>query len=92
MSDTMQGSRLPDGEIAHYPFQAGTYGRAPVSSGGWTWYACTPNGHLANLGAHELVEHEDGTITVSPSILIHGGRDGAEAWHGWLERGVWRSV
>ena len=32
-------------------------------------------------------EHEDGTITVTPSIVIttHVG-----TWHGFLERGVWR--
>lgn len=41
----------------------------------------------ANLSAHKVVEHEDGTITVSPSILVTG-HDGS--WHGFLERGVWR--
>lgn len=34
-----------------------------------------------------LTEHEDRTITVSPSIL-----DGESGWHGFLERGVWREV
>lgn len=53
------------------------------------WYAETPNGHGANLGAHEVTEHEDGTITVSPSILV-SDRNGP-LWHGYLERGVWRS-
>jgi hypothetical protein len=39
-----------------------------------------------------VVEHEDGTITVSPSILVSTSRDGKplEVWHGFLERGVWR--
>jgi hypothetical protein len=55
------------------------------------WYACTPNGETANLGAHEVTEHEDGTITVSPSILISTRQNGqnVELWHGWLRRGVW---
>lgn len=55
-----------------------------------SWWCCTPNGHFGNLSAHEVVEHEDGTITVSPSILVSYG-DGEELWHGYLEAGVWRS-
>lgn len=53
------------------------------------WMAMTPNGLLGNLGNHEVVEHEDGTITVSPSILVDNG-EGGKSWHGFLERGVWR--
>lgn len=46
-----------------------------------TWMAKTPNGHLGNLAAHDVEEHEDGTITVSPSILVsdHTG----ELYHGF---------
>lgn len=86
----MQGRRLPDGELESNPFQAGAYGRVQI--GGerlrWIWVCTTPNGHHGNLGAHNVAEHEDGTITVSPSILIsdHTG----ELWHGYLEHGVWR--
>ncbi len=54
------------------------------------WYACTPNGHLGNLKNHEVVEHEDGTITVSPSILV--GQGDVDVWHGYLEHGVWRDT
>jgi hypothetical protein len=90
MSTTV-GKRLPDGEIAQHPFQPGAYGRVPRSGGEWTWYACVPEGGmLANLSAHEVTEHEDGTITAEPSILVHGG-EGRE-WHGYLEHGEWRSV
>lgn len=39
------------------------------------------------LRTHTVTEHEDGTITVSPSIF-----DAPDGWHGFLERGVWRSV
>lgn len=63
----------------------------PGEYGKWTdgkWNACTPNGHGANLGAHDVTEHEDGTITVTPSILV-SNRDGP-LWHGYLTRGVWR--
>lgn len=65
-------------------------GYCPVTRDGErSWMARTPNGHLGNLGAHDVVEHEDGTITVSPSILVsdHTG----ELYHGFLVRGVWKS-
>jgi hypothetical protein len=64
---------------------AGEYGRNSIGE----WFGWTPNGHGANLSAHDVVEHEDGTITVAPSILVsnHTG----ELWHGYLERGVWRA-
>jgi hypothetical protein len=41
------------------------------------------------LSGHQVAEHDDGTITVSPSILT--GR-GERQWHGYLEHGVWREV
>jgi hypothetical protein len=69
----------------------------PGEYGKWTdgsWHCCTPNGHGGNLTRHNVVEHEDGTITVSPSIKVSfnnsKGQD-QELWHGYLERGVWRS-
>jgi len=53
------------------------------------------SGKPKDRGWHLVVEHEDGTITVSPSILW--GKDQMPAypdtwWHGFLERGEWRSV
>ena len=61
----------------------------PGEYGQWTdgkWFGCTPNDHGCNLSAHDVVEHEDGTITVSPSILVTSKR---EEWHGFLRRGIW---
>lgn len=46
-------------------------------------YIKDPNGNIGSCRTHTLAEHDDGTITVSPSILGDG-------YHGWLERGVWR--
>jgi len=48
--------------------------------------AMCPDGHLGNLANHDVTEYDDGTITVSPSILIkaHDGK-----WHGFLRAGVW---
>ena len=57
------------------------------------WHARVPGappGGGGSLANHQVVEHEDGTITVSPSIMMAGG-DGF-TWHGFLERGVWREV
>jgi hypothetical protein len=78
-----QGRRTewPEGLLA-----PGEYAKGPDGA----WYAMTPNGHLAGLALHDVVEHEDGTITVSPSISVRQER--AELWHGYLERGQWRSV
>ena len=78
----MTGRRQPDG-TSMADWAPGDYGR-------WRdrWYAKVPSGELGNLGAHVVTEHEDGTITVSPSIECTGEK----YWHGFLERGNWRSV
>ena len=55
------------------------------------WELRSPNGHLGSLGNHDVVEHEDGTITVSPSILISNPQQG-ELYHGFLEKGIWRDA
>jgi hypothetical protein len=63
----------------------------PGEYGKWTdgkWFGCAPSGDHCNLSAHTVIEHEDGTITVSPSIGI--GDPPAYDWHGYLERGIWR--
>lgn len=71
----------------------GEYAKLPDG----TWHACAPpakddplDRFVANLAKHDVTEHDDGTITVVPSILVthHDGKQ----WHGFLERGVWRSV
>ena len=82
----MQGTRLADGWNEGIP-PAGSY----FKSARGVWMATTPNGLLGDLGNHEVVEHEDGTISVTPSILVTTHRDEVQ-WHGFLERGVWRQV
>lgn len=60
---------------------------------GGLWMCMTPSSFIGNLGNHTITEHQDGTITVSPSILVTqqiGGEK--QAWHGFLERGIWREV
>jgi hypothetical protein len=40
---------------------------------------------------HEVIEHDDGTITVSPSIVF-STPDRDDYWHGWLRHGEWVEV
>lgn len=84
----MQGKRVNIGPPPFPLLMPGEYGRTP----GGMWLCCTPNDHAGNLSAHDVTEHEDGTITVSPSILVSECVDGSkrELWHGYLKRGVWR--
>jgi hypothetical protein len=88
------GRRLPNVEKPADDFPAmepGDYVRYRE-----TWFVVTPNGHAGNLRRHRVTEHEDGTITVAPSILVSAvmpeSHESIELWHGFLERGVWRSV
>jgi uncharacterized protein YndB with AHSA1/START domain len=62
------------------------------------WYICDPTGHQGTIVTgspthdnHTVTEHEDGTITVSPSILATEAEHGHD-WHGYLEQGVWREA
>ena len=48
-----------------------------------------PKGWGGILSNHTVMEHEDGSITVTPSILIGPAGD-SPGWHGFLERGVFR--
>lgn len=80
----MHGHRLPDGTDWSSTIRLGDYWKSEDG----IWYAETPNGLLVNLSGHTVVEHDDRTISVLPSILVHGGRQ--QSWHGFLERGVWR--
>lgn len=72
--------------------EQGEYGK----HGNGKWMCAVPaigsDGQLivGSLGLHDVVEHGDGTITVSPSILVDDLR--GRQWHGYLEHGVWREV
>lgn len=71
----------------------GDYGIDP-NTGHWLARAPVPGiGASGDLVDHDVVEHEDGSISVSPSILITThDNDCLVRWHGWLTRGVWREV
>lgn len=85
------GRRLPDvaaGELPDVEDYRGAYWRDAED----TWWCNPPvNGvGIGRLTLHSITEHDDGTITVSPSILMQRGRLGS--WHGYLERGVWKGA
>lgn len=81
----MKGNRVEPNAEGVLWLNEGEYGKGTDG----VWY-CRPFGnHTGSLAKHDVIEHEDGTITVSPSILIDDGRN---QWHGHLERGVWREV
>lgn len=86
---TIQGKRQ-DITDEHPVLEPGEYGKHHVD-GNWYCQAPGEGDFFGNLSKHTVVEHEDGTITVSPSILISRPHTG-ESWHGYLERGVWREV
>jgi hypothetical protein len=70
--------------------------------GEWVlWYIRDPEGRVGSIGRnHTVVEHDDGTITVAPS-LDHKREEwsddtefakiAGQGWHGWLRNGVWES-
>ena len=58
--------------------------------GGFGWSGVCPNGCPCNVSGHQVVEHEDATITVSPSIKTGSTGKPEWDWHGYLERGTWR--
>lgn len=85
MANKTVGKRVYPADDGNLWLQPGEYGKDPRDG---NWYARTPTGLTGNLAAHEVVEHPDGTITVSPSILVDDGR--TPKWHGYLKAGVWR--
>ena len=93
---TTRGRRRPDvvgTVVVPDDPQPGDYWRHRFSAEWpWEWWAIVPvtGASAAALGDHDVVEHDDGTITVSPSILVD--RSHGPPWHGWLVGGLWQEV
>lgn len=53
------------------------------------WWIYLPRAGVGRLTNHQVTEHEDRTITVTPSIAQK--RSNSESWdrHGFLTRGQW---
>ena len=102
--DVTQGVRLADGQRWYHdgaPDGQAFYGRD--EDGAWNVWIHSPGrvrfggehgakGWGGNLTNHQVTEHEDGTITVSPSILVTFPGTDWPQWHGYLEHGVFREV
>lgn len=100
--DTTQGRRLKVKSPMDLE-QVGDYTVTSDSEGRCVWGA-VPDGTFAKHddggvsgcirlplegpNAWGFEEHEDGSITLSPSIFVNP----PTGWHGFLERGVWREV
>jgi len=55
------------------------------------WWIYLPGCGGGVLSQHTVEEHADGTITVSPSILMRGHDNGTPTEkHGYLTKGEWR--
>lgn len=92
------GIRLPDAQLGapgagwdawrRGQCEPGSYMKVSTDWDGFAgsvlWYIRDPDGGIGTIRSHTVTEHEDGTITVAPSIVAPGG------YHGWLEHGVWR--
>lgn len=88
MSDLIQCRRVYIEPLDHpYDFAEGDYAKA--SDG--TWWFRPPGGEFGHLSKWTITEHEDGTITASPSILEYN-TDMSVRCHGFLERGMWRKA
>lgn len=81
------GKRKEPNNLGQLILEPGEYGRHTNG----TWYACPPGQEklTANLAAHEVEEHRDGSITASPSIVVSNN---VETWHGYLRQGIWEQV
>jgi len=77
------GTRVFDKEP--HELRPGEYGKWAADD---HFYGMPPGTDLlANLASHTIDQHEDGTITVTPSILVS---DNKTSWHGYLTRGEWK--
>ena len=82
----LTGRRLADDFDARNA-EAGDYWFATwhKRDGGRELWFRDPFGHPGRVSTHTVEEHDDGTVTVMPSIYDTdpGG------FHGWLTKGVW---
>lgn len=83
----MKGVRRPD-ETGPWDLEAGEY----YLYKGAPWVRLPDGVGPCNLRDWSPVWHEDGTLTLSPSILDGDPKKEGRGWHGYLERGIWRQV
>lgn len=86
-----QGRRLPDDSFQPWEMRPGDYGKRKGN-----WWGCCPGepsggGQLTGNAEGDpnwtVTEHDDGTITASPSIhLVVADKT---IYHGFLQAGAW---
>lgn len=83
----MIGKRFYPDEEHTFPNNPGEY----MKGNGGRWELCMPTGIHGAIHdkTWKITEHDDGTITVSPSIMVTCHIE-KYSWHGYLEKGVWR--
>lgn len=91
MADPVRGVRRPDGTDAD-DLQPGEYAKDAHG----IWIVRPPHNaqgqsFTGSLRLHTIEEHDDGSITVMPSILQTYG-DHEQVWHGFLQQGVWTAL
>jgi hypothetical protein len=84
---TLQGRRLTEWDFDYALIQPGDYWRPPNRPDGEWWFK-DPFGRLGRVSTHKVEVHEDGTITVTPSIAPRPD-DPPGSFHGFLTKGVW---
>lgn len=85
------GRRVYPDSRGHPVLAEGDYGRDAAGE----WWCRPPGCSMGSLKDHEITEHADGTITVSPSIQadpVQPVRKPPPDFHGYLECGVWRKA
>lgn len=97
----MVGARLADGQPPRNPGEYSWMPYSPRHNwppdfvGDGEWHLMDPTGGVGACGRqtrekptadHTWVEHEDGTVTFSPSLVMPCG------WHGYLRQGVWTTA
>lgn len=80
------GRRVECDAQGWHKLEPGDYAKQP--DGTYMSRVPEPCFHAGSLAGHDITEHEDGTITASPSIGHTEPNVGY--WHGYLEHGVWR--
>lgn len=80
-------ARVYPGADGNLSLAEGDYG----ADGCGLWSVRPPGQHAGTLPNHVVDEHKDGTISVSPSIVLHNA-DGSVCWHGYLKLGNWHEV
>jgi hypothetical protein len=75
------GRRVYPDENGHFIMAPGDY--CCDTDGQWWVRPPSPKASMGVISEHTIVEHEDKTISVTPSILMAG------VWHGFLIKGEW---